>query len=76
MRGVAVGPVDGLPGELWMTLFNGCHSVQQDGITRQAWPDGGCLLEQEQFTVETFQLIENEVIKIMTEKRKSARARK
>lgn len=71
MRGVTVGPIDGLPGEFWVLLFNGCHSVQQQGVSRQAWPDGRCLLEQPQFIVEAFQIIENEVIKIMSEKRKS-----
>lgn len=72
MRGVTCGPVADLSGGFWMLLFQGCHNINKNGVTLRAWPDGGCLLEQEHFIVEAFQIMRGEAMKIMGEQIKGA----
>lgn len=73
MRSVTVSPVAGLPGDFWMTVFNGSHNIGQHGVLLHAWPDGACLLEQELFLVEAFQTMRGEIMKVMGEQRKVAK---
>lgn len=70
MRGVVVGPVADLPGEFWNGLFSGCCSVTPGGVVQRAWPDGLCLMEQEQFVVDAFDVMHKEVLVVISEQRK------
>lgn len=76
MRGISVGPIAEISGDFWMFLFFASHFINENGPKLLAWPNGACLLEQEIFLVDAFQIIKSEVIKIISEQRKEIRGRR
>lgn len=68
--------VCGLSVRYWVDLFEGCHTKDGFGAAIQfSWPDDCCYLDQYSITVYMFNIIEEQLGKINSERAKK-RARK
>lgn len=70
MTGVPVNDVACVSAAFWVDTFQHCHSVTQHGIVFHGWPDGGCLLEQEEFLAQSFGVIKDEMRRVIKEAQK------
>lgn len=70
MKGVSPATVAEVPPALWVDTFEHCHSVTQHGILFHGWPDGDCLLEQEELVVEAFRVMKDEMRAVLREAQK------
>lgn len=70
MRGVSTASVAGVLPALWVDTFEHCHSVTQHGILFHGWPDGRCLLEQEELLVQSFSTMKDEMRQVIREAEK------
>ena len=61
--------VGGFPVRAWVDMFFHVH-VFQEAWVRLEWPDGGAYLDQPNLAVEVFDVIRDEAIDRMNEKRK------
>ena len=75
MRGVSPAAVAGISPALWVETFEHCHSITQHGILFHGWPDGGCLLEQEELVTQSFRVMKDEMRTVLKEADKRERAK-
>ena len=55
--------VAGYPVSTWIALTEECYSIGMNGYSFFGWPDGECLIEQEQCVVDITKVILIELIK-------------
>lgn len=48
---------------VWWQAFLGCHSITDTGLVRDAWPDGGAYMDQEQTVLDAFGIMADELRK-------------
>jgi len=54
---------------VFIDLFFVCHSIGDGQVNRHSLPISGGVLDQDNLTIEVFQVIENEVLKIQSDLR-------
>ncbi len=52
----------------FIDLFFICHSIGEGQVTRHSLPRSGGVFDQDNLTIEAFQVIENEILSIQKEK--------
>ncbi len=62
--------VAGFPAAYWVALFKASNSLLQGGVSFHSWPDGSSQLEQEEVTIQIFQLIKEEWLQVLIDRAK------
>jgi len=47
----------------WANIFFDCHAITKHGVVLIAYPDGECYYEQEQLTIDVFNILRDEVMR-------------